>query len=296
MFKGSLVVLLVVALCAGVATAANDFAAGIRGISASVTYRQLDNGTWEYGYDLFGVARNQVLGSVYYDYVALLMDFGDGGTAEDHVLNMYDPGGGQAKELRDFWTVNGNSGNKGGSAHYGPVTTGVQASYGDMANDSWVLDPSINFNMSEGWGYDPAYVASGHGIVNPYHLPSDYGVWVQNDPYGDPDNDVAFGMHPGKQGDETGMHWFGYVADDDDLVFDMDEALGGHVYAVGQDPQLLATIRIVSDLGPYGEVGVRYFTVNIEVLPLVGPGVPEPASMLLIATGAITLLRRRPQR
>ncbi|HDZ21133.1 hypothetical protein LCGC14_0094220 [marine sediment metagenome] len=257
------VLMAVTMVFAATAQAVPDWGDGGYGMSWSVTYQQLGDGTWEYGYDLYAE------GSVtYYDYLALKFDFIGTGTVTDHVLNMYDPGGGPA-ELREFWTVNGIIGNNGGHWYWGGSQTGVQASYGDLATDTWDTNPTQAQGNAERWLIDAVYAAA-EGIANPFHDPSDYARWAGN---GSTQGDAAYGLYAGMQGDEWTAGGSYYTPLDTHLAFDMTWFVGGHMYNGSYGPELMATIRIVSDLGPYGSVTAQsYASGTFWFDPIVGPG------------------------
>jgi hypothetical protein len=269
--RAFLIVLIAVTVVASSAHAlAPTSATGGYGMSWSVTYSRLPNGNWEYGYDLYAEGHYE-----YFDYVAMRFDFADAGasTVTDHVLNMYDPGTGAPTELREFWTVNGIIGNNGGHWYWGSLETGVQTSYGDLSTDTWFTNPTETQAYNETWVYDPDYPQA-QRIANPFHDPSDYGVWASNSPYYAGTGDAAYGLYAGQQGDEwTGAGAY-YTPLDTDLAFDMTWFVGGHMYNGYSGPQLMATIRIESDLGPYGEVSLEsYSSATFTAGAILGPGV-----------------------
>ena len=253
---------LVLVVALSVAGSAQAFApttgSGKYGMSTSVSYRQLPDGTWEYAYDVFAEGTFD-----YYDYLMPKFNFNDGGSVFDHVLNMYDPGTGP--ELREFWTVNGIIGNNGGHWYWGGVETGVQASYGDLTTDTWATNPTGGQAGAQRWFVDPVYAAA-EGMANPFHSPSDYARWVSN---GGTLGDAAYGLYAGVPHDRNGD------TIKDDLLFDMTWFLGGHMYGGGYGPELMATIRIVSDLAPYGEMSFQYYSSSTSNMsPISGPGTP----------------------
>jgi hypothetical protein len=267
---------------ATVAHAAPLSGSGGYGMSAEVAVTNLGGGQWEYQYDLF------LHGDyMYYDFLKLNFEFGDGGSAVDHIQNMYDPGTGL--ELREFWTAQGITGNHGGEGWYSEVQSGVQASYGDRATDAWIISPGAVQAADEAWIVDPTYAAA-EGFANPFHVPSDYAHHAGSPWHpGYPAGDTAFGLFAGTPQDADGDSLA------DDLFFDMEWFFGGHIFN-GWDgpPELVATFRIVSDLGPYGEMQFQSISSGgITVSPIVGPGVPEPATMSLLALGGLAVLRRR---
>ena len=274
----------VTVLFAATAQAAPELASGDYGMSATVTYTDLGGGQHEYVYDIFAEGNYN-----YYDYLALKFDFVGAGTVTDHVLNMYDPGAGPA-ELREYWTVNGIFGNRGGHWYWGGAETGVQASYGDLGTDTWLIDPTSAQADPERWFIDPVYAAA-EGMANPFHDPSDYARWAGN---GSTKGDAAYGLFAGMQGDEWTAVGSYYTPLDTHLAFDMTWFAGGYMYAGDFGPELMATIRIVSDLGPFGEVSFQYYNTDTGSMgPIVGPGVPEPGAMSLLALGGLAALRRR---
>ncbi|HDZ21132.1 MAG TPA: PEP-CTERM sorting domain-containing protein [Phycisphaerae bacterium] len=234
-------------------------ASGKYGISTQVSAKWLGDGQWEYAYDIFGEGS----ANLWYDYLIMKFEFGDGGASTDHILNLYDPGAGP--ELREFWTVNGMIGNRGGHWFWGGVETGVQASYGDLATNTWITNPTSGQASGQRWLLDPVYAAA-EGMANPFHDPLDYGRWAGNDYYTG-QGDSAFGLIGGRAGeyDSDGIA--------DDIFYDMTWFLGGHIYnATG--PQLMATIRVVSDLGPYGAMQFQYYGSGSQrVGPVMAPGV-----------------------
>jgi len=241
---GVVVVLAVSAVTAQAYVYAPQTGTGKYGISTAVSAKWLGNGQWEYAYDVFGQGTFD-----YYDYVRMMFEFGDGGSSADHILNLYDPGTGP--QLREFWTVNGLTGNNGGHWYWGGVETGVQASYGDLATDTWIIDPSDGLAAGNRWFLDHTYAAAA-GIANPFHDPLDYGRWAGNSYYTG-QGDCAFGLIGGWATDADGD---GLA---DDIDYEMTWFLGGHVYGATA-PQLLATVRVVSDLGPYGQMRFKYYS------------------------------------
>ena len=250
---------------AGAQAVAPTSVSGGYGITVTVDVEQFGDGPWEYAYDIY--AEGEV---IYYTDIQAKFEFGDGGTIGDHILNMYDapasgynPAGGP--ELREFWTIDGITGNQGGDGWYNPIDTGVQASYGDLATDTWITNPTSAQANVEEWWIDPVYAAA-EGMANPFHVPSDYGDWAGN-PLDTGNGDAAFGFYAGTPGD--------YDSDGiaDDLRFGMEWFFGGHIFGGYYGPELMATIRIVSDLGPYGETGIRHYASAPVTLSLLGPGV-----------------------
>ncbi len=260
----------VVGLASSALALAPTSATGGYGLSWSVTYSQLPSGQWEYGYDIYSQGHVE-----YYDYFAMKFDFADDGatTVTDNITNMYDPGTG-VMELREFWTVNGTLGNNGGHWWYGGLRTGVQASYGDLSTNSWITDAATidSYSDAERWETDAVYAAA-EGIANPFHTPSDYAVWAGNSAYHTgTTGDAAFGLFPGMQGDEWTAGGSYYTPVDTDLAFDMEYFIGGHMYN-GSVPELMGTIRIVSDLGPYGEVSAQFYSsATSSIGTILGPG------------------------
>ena len=258
-----LMIILIGVTLAATATAqalAPTGASGKYGISTQVSARWLPGGQWEYAYDIYAQGTND-----YYDRFVMKFNFGDGGTAVDHILNLYDPGTGP--ELREFWTVNGMLGNRGGDWFWGGIETGVQASYGDLATNTWFLDPSDTQAAAERWFVDHTY-ATAAGIVNPFHDPLDYGRWAGN-AYYTGEGDSAFGLIGGGATDHDGDT----IADD--IFYDMTWFRGGHIYGGDYGPQLMATIRVVSDLAPYGDMRFEYYGAGTQnVGPVMAPGAP----------------------
>jgi len=250
-------------LLAATAGATPDSATGGYGMSWSVSYQQLGDGTWEYGYDIFAEGHHVE----YYDYFTMMFEFGDGSAVTDHISNLYDTGG--VPELRDFWTVNGILGNGGGHWYWGAVQTGVQASYGDLGTDTWDQDPGQITADAERWLYDPVY-AAGSGMDNPFHVPSDYAMWAGN---GSTQGDAAYGLWAGQPGDLTVYGGSYYTPLANHLMFDMTWFIGGHMYNGTYGPELMATIRIVSEMGPYGEVSAQFYSSGTSGIgAIVAPG------------------------
>ncbi len=246
---------------------------GAYNLSTSVTYRQLGDGTWEYGYDLY--RENPGYDVYLYDYLFIQFDFGDGGTVSDHVLNMYDTG--SRLEHREFWTVQGITYNHAGKGWYGEIRTGVQASFGDSDTDTWITNPTAEQANYNAWFFDPDYAAA-EGMANPFHAPSDYARQASN-PYhvaGTPD--AGFGLHAGIQGDQPGATGSPYTPSSEAIFYDMEWYFGSHLFGgASAGPQLLATFRIVSDLGPYGETFFQSIGSGLAPTdPILGPGVGAP--------------------
>jgi hypothetical protein len=253
-----LALLIVVSFATSVQAVAPTTGTGKYGMSTSVSARQLPDGTWEYAYDIFAEGTFD-----YYDYLMPKFDFNNGGSVHDHVLNMYDPGTGP--QLREFWTVNGMIGNNGGHWYWGGVETGVQASYGDLTTDTWFTSPAGGQAGTERWFVDPAYAAA-EGMANPFHSPSEYARWISN---GGTFGDAAYGLYAGVPHDRDGD------TVENDLLFDMTWFLGGHMYGGSYGPELMATIRIVSDLAPYGQMRFQYYSSGTENMSFIlGPGTP----------------------
>jgi len=267
------------------------------GLKIEVFVTSLGGGQWEYQYDISG---RTARGYEWYTPFHMRFDFNDGGasTIEDNILNMYDnPSSGQ-KELHEYWTMNGVTGNNAGG-WYGPRWTGFQPSYGDLATDTWIVLPSPTQADAEAWVVDPTY-AMAYGFANPFHLPSDYTVDLDN-PLANSSPETAtsrwacFGIHYGTQADLDGDG----VQDDLELGWPDEGPYPGPGW-VWEDPdtgvyELVATIRIVSDLGPFGAVELIHYTGGTRTTGLVvAPGVPEPATMSLLAVGGVLgLVRRR---
>jgi len=274
---------LIIAGLAFVATAEATPTYGTGGydIACEVFYTNLGGGLHEYQYDLFAKADH-----MYYDKTTLRFEFGDGGSAVDHILNMYDPGTGP--ELREYWTMQGITHNHAGKGWYGEIHTGAQASYGDSDSNTWTVLPTTAEADFNAWIVDPVY-AMAEGFDNPFHLPRDYAKHINN-PY-----------HEGAGYADAGWgNYAGVPVDDDadgladDLLFDMEWYFGGTMFNWSADYELVATFRIVSDLGPYGEMTFWNYSSGISITtPIVGPGIPEPATMSLLALGGLAAVLRR---
>jgi len=281
--KTSLIALTVAALClATTAHATPTSSPGGYGTYWEVSYQQLGPSEWEYAYDIYAEGDFN-----YYDYLALKFDFGNTGTVTDHITNLYDTGG--VPELREFWTVNGMYGNRGGHWYWGGLETGVQASFGDLDTNSWVLSPTEAEAFAERWFIDPVYAAA-EGMANPFHDPLDYARWAGN---GSTQGDAAFGLFAGQPGDLTGYGGSYYTPEATHLMFDMTWFLGGHMYGGSYGYELMATIRIVSDLGPYGEVTCQFYSSATSTIgAIVGPGAgisgftPDDIDLLCAAIGS----------
>ena len=262
MSRSAIVLIVVMMAVAATAQAVPVWAPGGYGMSWSVTYGQLGDGTWEYGYDLYAEGHVE-----YYDYFAMKFDFAGPGTVTDHIQNLYDPGTGA--EHREFWTVNGMLGNNGGHWYWGGIQTGVQASFGDLGTDTWFTNPTQPQADAERWFIDPTYAAA-EGIANPFHDPSDYARWVSN---GGTKGDAAFGLFAGMQGDQWTAGGSYYTPLDTHLAYDMTWFLGGHMYNGTYGPELMATFRIVSELGPYGSVAAQFYSSGTSGIgAIVAPG------------------------
>jgi len=271
---------LAVAGLAATAQATPTSASGGYGISVEAFANQLGNGTWEYQYDIFGCANASYEGQdTGYRYWAAAMrfEFGDGGGISDHILNMYDTG--SRMEMRELWTINGITGNN-------MEWQGPQPSYGDILTDTWMTMPSVAVKDANFWEMDPVY-STNEGFVNPFHVPSDYGIWKHNALIygtGIGPRDTTYTLYPGLVTDE----------DADGLLDDLRFHYNYGFAWFSTTPELMATIRIVSDLGPYGEmIFWEYSSGNSLTGPVIGPGVPEPATMSLLALGGIAALIRR---
>jgi len=277
-------VLAVVALAA-TAQAAPYFAAPGYGVSIQATVNNL-GGEYEYVYDIYLDYAANGYDIYLYDSLKFFFEFNDDSTIADRINKMYDPGGGP--EMREFWTVNGATENDGGKGWitYTPSPTGVQASYGYSDTNTWVVDPPSSASSDYGWRLDHTY-ALAEGFANPFHLPNDYAKHSSN-PLHDPNGtDACFATEAGVPGDHDGDTIV------NDLRFGMHHQFGAHAFGRSIGPELMATYRITSDLGPIGEVGIWYSSSGTCTGVLVGPGVPEPATMSLLALGGLVALRRR---
>jgi hypothetical protein len=269
--------LAVIAALAGTAAASNygrDDGMRIDFVAANpITFEGAP--AWEYVYDISvrnagGKDHSETFN------MGVQFEFGDGGTIADHILNMYDNG----SEWRhwDIWDQTATTGQVM-SSWGSPVTTGPWPAYGYRDTDTWVLTPPPGDLGPEGWAYDPAYTAA-RGKLNTWHVPSDYA-------------DVALqgNILHWWQGEQT--DWAG----DDGIADDLLYWYNGW-WAQSDDYLLYRTLYYVSDLGPYGTVEVGYdsgWSGNVGAVggPVVGPGVPEPATMGLLALGGLAVLRRR---
>ena len=275
------------------------------GLKLEVFVTDLGGGQWQYQYDISGrEARGYEWGSYQWPQTPFDMcfDFNDGNasTVEDNFLNMYDTGSGL--ELHEYWTANGITGNNGGAPWYDPGAvrrTGYQPSYGDLATDTWIVLPSIPQADAEYWNVDPDY-ATAEGFANPFHVPSDYAIDLATNPLANTspetatDVDVCFAIFAGLERDLDGD------GNEDDLGLGGGDAgpYPGPGFVFGGDAEtwnLLATVRIVSDLGPYGTVSLAHYTGGGQLTSpwIVAPGVPEPATLSLLALGGIAALLRR---
>ena len=127
---------------------------------------------------------------------------------------------------------------------------------------TWTTTPTQAMADAERWVLDPVYAAA-EGFANPYHIPSDYGTQ---------DGGAAFGLYPGLPTDLDADT----IADD--IEFGMTWFRGGYIEDVaGPVNTLMATIRVVSDLGPNGTVSFSaYSSGTANFGPVVGPGVAPP--------------------
>jgi len=270
---------LIIAGLAGMVQAATPTVGEGDNLKIEVFVTNLGGGQWEYQYDISG---RTCRGYEWYTPFDMRFDFNDGGasTIEDNILNMYDnPSSGQ-KELHEYWTMNGVTGNKNGG--WGARWTGFQPSYGDLATDTWIILPTVPQADAEAWVVDPVY-ALAYGFANPFHLPSDYTVDLNN-PLANTSPETAtnrwacFGIHAGVQADLDGD---GYE-DDLELSWPTYGPYPGPGWVWEDAPSgeygLLATIRIVSDLGPSGSVQLMHYTggTHLTSPAIVAPGAPNP--------------------
>jgi len=273
MKKAAMVLMVAAAIAATTASASNygrDDGVKIELVAANpIVYN--GEAAWEYVYDMsVRNAAGKTVSEVY--NMALQFEFGDGLGISDHVLNMY------IDSFFDVWTQTGTTGQIL-SGWWGVEFTGPHPAYGDRATDTWAILPDPVMAAAEGWTVDPTYAAS-NGKINTWHVPTDYA-------------DVTL------QGNI--LHWDnGFVTDwvsedgiQDDLQFNW-----WAYWASSVDYLLYRTFYVVSDLGPYGTMELGYdsgWAGNIGAVggPLVGPGIPEPATMSLLALGGMVLIRRR---
>ena len=149
----------------------------------------------------------------------------------------------------------------------------------------WLVLPTPTQATDNAWIVDPVY-ATAEGFDNPFHLPQDYAMHAGNPLHSK--GDAGWGLYAGVPVDDDGDSLA------DDLLFDMDWFFGGHMFGGYYGPELMATFRIVSDLGPYGEMTFWNYSSGTSITsPIVGPGVPEPATMGLLALGGLAAVVRR---
>lgn len=271
--RARVIAMVLVAAFAATASASNyarDDGVKIENIAVNaITYN--GSAAYEYIYDMY--VRNAAGKSNTEVYnMALQFEFGDGLGVNDHILNWY------GTSFVDVWTQTGTTGQVL-SGWWGVEYTGPHPAYGYRDTDTWVVTPPPGDLATEGWNYDPTYAAS-HGADNPYHVPSDYA-------------DVAI------QGNI--LHWDHGFANDwagDDGIADDIQFNYWAYWAASPDYLLYRTFRIISDLGPNGTVELGYDSgwagnIGAQGGPVVGPGVPEPATLSLLAIGGLVALRRR---
>ena len=297
-------VLIVVGLAA-TAQATPTVSTGGDGLQLEVFVTDLGGGQWEYQYDL---SAREARGYQWYTPFDMRFDFNDSNasTVEDNFLNLYDNPASGRKELHEYWAANGVTGNNNGEGGgwWGPLNgrdVGFQPSYGDLATDTWIILPTVPQADAEDWIVDPTY-AMAEGFANPFHLPSDYAICQYTNPLANTspetatDYDMCFAIQAGVPEDRDGDG----NADDLNLGWGGSPQAGpypGPGFIYGGDAEtwnLVATIRIVSDLGPYGTVQLIHYTGGTKTTGLiVAPGVPEPATMSLLALGGLAVLVRR---
>ncbi len=252
------------------------------GLKLEVFVTNLGGGVYEYQYDLLA---KYARGYQWYTPFDMRFDFNDSNasTVEDNFTNLYYDPGNARLELHEYWASNGNTGQTGDIRW-----TGYQPSYGDLVTDTWIILPSVPQANAERWIVDPVY-AGAEGFANPFHVPSDYfidkdNVSASSDPASKyfSDADVQFGIHCGigldlngdGNADELQLGWSGIG----------EQSAGpypgpGYVWESPSGTYgLVATIRIVSDLGPFGSVDLIHYTGGGHGLDqrIVAPGVGAP--------------------
>ena len=205
------------------------------------------------------------------------------GLDPSQILNNYNGG------LRDVW-CNLNE-NMYSSGWWGPESRGPYAAYADMTNDAWIVHPTAQELSDNHWVYDVNF-ALAHGMVNPWHAPTDYSqtdvaaVWSNGVP-------TDFGSMSG------GVLTMGTDGIDDSLFFDFPDHAAS--YVSNPTPQLTSTIRLVttedlSDEIANGGLGWVYDDGwggnRVSVLKM-SEAIPEPATLSLLAIGGVAALIRR---
>ncbi len=269
-------VLAIVGLAATAQATLTETSTEGQGLKLQVFVNQLGDGTWEYQYDILG---SYAGGYPWYTPFHMNFDFNDGDASniEDNFQNLYaNPATGR-NELHEYWTASGITGQ-------GRRWTGFQPSYGDLVTDTWIILPTVTQATAERWYVDPVYAAA-EGFANPFHLPSDYfidkdNVMASSDPESKyfSDADVNFGIYCGigldlngdGNADELQLGWSGIG----------EQSAGpypgpGYVWESPTGTYgIVATLRIVSQLGPHGTVTLTHYTGGTRWTgPIMAPGV-----------------------
>ena len=86
-------------------------------------------------------------------------------------------------------------------------------------------------------------------------------------------------MQPGDQWQYGGSY---YTPENTHLAFDMTWFIGGHMYGGYFGPELVATIRIVSDLAPFGAMATQFYSSGTSGIPSIkGPGLSSDGDFTL---------------